>query len=358
MTENRCHIMTLAGTRPELIKLSEFVHGFPDFAHKYVYTGQHFSSNMKYIFLDQLNSRIDIDLNCSSSDVYSIADSLTALVAKTRPSVIVVYGDTNSTLAGAYAAHRTDTVLVHIEAGLRSFDLRMPEERNRIEVDRLSSYLLCPTTISREFLAHEGRSDGVSVTGNLIVDVCKRFSKMVRRESVPADPYILLTLHRGENVDDVSTLKRLRTCLNALKEFKVIFPIHPRTKNKLTASKIRLPGNVELIDPVGYLDFLGLLQGCKLVLTDSGGVQEEAAILGKPCVTLRHTTERWETILTGGNRLYPLQSSHENIKTIVENMLEARMGPHPYGDRVTQRTVEKVKQIISEQPLRRIGAEA
>jgi UDP-N-acetylglucosamine 2-epimerase len=167
------------------------------------------------------------------------------------------------------------------------------------------------------------------------------------------EEYLLLTLHRGENVDDVSTLRHMKDCLNSIREYKVIFPVHPRTKNKLTSNRIELSENVTLIDPVGYLDFLGLLKGCKLVLTDSGGVQEEAAVLGKPCITLRQTTERWETLLTGGNRLYPLVGNKENLNTLVDNMLQARVQAHPYGENVTERTVNTVKQIMyEEQPLR------
>lgn len=271
------------------------------------------------------------------------------LLQDTKPSLLVVYGDTNSTLAGALAAKRTRTKVVHIEAGLRSFDLRMPEERNRIMIDQVSDYLMCPTTLSREYLAFEGIKGSISVTGNLIVDVCRKFSKIQkpRRTDLP-DEYLLLTLHRAENVDDAESLRKLRTRLSEIPDYKVVFPIHPRTRKNLLLHNIDLPPNVITIDPVGYLDFLQLLKGCMLVLTDSGGVQEEAVILRKPCITLRHTTERWETVLMGANRLYPLMLPGENdeFEDIIHQMLEKHITQQPYGESVTARTVEKIKEIL------------
>lgn len=342
--------MTLAGTRPEVIKLSEFVKQFINYKHSYVYTGQHFSSNMKDIFFDELNSLPDVNLQCNTSDVEIMRHRIEDLLNKMKPSLLVVYGDTNSTLAGSLAAKQTKTTLVHIEAGLRSFDLRMPEEKNRIRTDQLSDYLLCPTSLSKEFLAYEGITTNVSITGNLIVDVCKKFSSMVRPKSDLPQKYLLLTLHRAENVDDPASLMILRNKLSEISEYKVIFPIHPRTKKNLHAHNIDLPGNVITIDPVGYLEFLTLLKTCMLVLTDSGGVQEEAIILQKPCITLRHTTERWETILIGANRLYPLivSSNNENFEKVIKQMLEKPILHHPYGESVTSKTVNKIKDILSE----------
>jgi len=348
-TLKRCEIMTIAGTRPEVIKLSEFVKHFGNYSHKYVYTGQHFSTNMKDIFFDELDSLADIDLQCKTSDVEMMTQKIFELLQNSKPSLLVVYGDTNSTLAGALAAKRTNTKVAHIEAGLRSFDLRMPEERNRIMIDQVSDYLLCPTSLSREYLTFEGIKGNVSVTGNLIVDVCRKFSKMPRpRITDLPDDYLLLTLHRAENVDDAESLQKLRIKLSEIADYKVVFPIHPRTRKNLLLHNIDLPSNVITIDPVGYLDFLQLLKGCMLVLTDSGGVQEEAVILGKPCITLRHTTERWETVLMGANRLYPLMLPGENdqFENVIQQMLEKRITKQPYGESVTARTVLKIKEIL------------
>jgi len=268
-----------------------------------------------------------------------------------RPHIVIVYGDTNSTLAGALAAKKVGSKVVHIEAGLRSFDLRMPEERNRIKIDQLSDYLLCPSTLSREYLLFEGIKDKVSVTGNLIVDVCRKFAKkFVSRSADVPNEYFLLTLHRAENVDYPDQLMKLCNLLQKISDHKVIFPIHPRTRKNLLANNIELPENVIQIDPVGYLQFLQLMKDSSLILTDSGGVQEEAVILGKPCVTLRHTTERWETVLMGANRLYPLSlpGEQEEIDKVVEKMLQTRITTQPYGESVTSRTVDKIKAIIQD----------
>jgi len=160
------------------------------------------------------------------------------------------------------------------------------------------------------------------------------------------EDFILLTLHRAENVDDINALKILVIRLKEISHCKVIFPIHPRTKKNLEVNKIELPQNVITIDPVGYLDFLSLLKKTKLVLTDSGGVQEEAIILGKPCITLRHTTERAESILMGANRLYPLLQNSEDFVSVVEEMLNIQVRDHPYGKSVTFKTVNIIKNII------------
>jgi len=261
--------------------------------------------------------------------------------------LMIVYGDTNSSLAGALAAHDTKTKLIHIEAGLRSFDMRMPEEQNRIKIDQLADYLFCPTTLSREYLRFEGIKENVFVTGNLIVDVCQKFARMdLNARNNFDEEFILLTLHRAENVDDVNSLKILVIKLQEISRYKIVFPIHPRTKKNLEVNKINLPQNVITIDPVGYLDFLALLKKTKLVLTDSGGVQEEAIILGKPCITLRNTTERSESILMGANRLYPLMQNHENFADVVKEMLNTKIHKQPYGESVTSKTVNLIEKIL------------
>jgi UDP-N-acetylglucosamine 2-epimerase len=160
------------------------------------------------------------------------------------------------------------------------------------------------------------------------------------------EEFILLTLHRAENVDDVVSLKILAAKLQEISHYKIIFPIHPRTKKNLEFNKIKLPQNVITINPAGYLDFLALLKKTKLVLTDSGGVQEEAIILGKPCITLRNTTERSESILMGANRLYPLMQNNENFGSVVEEMLNAKIHNQPYGESVTTKTVNLIEKIL------------
>jgi UDP-N-acetylglucosamine 2-epimerase (non-hydrolysing) len=347
MNSKNCDVMTLAGTRPELIKLSLFVKQFTDLDHAYVYTGQHYSKNMRDIFFDEFDSLPDVDLSLNTSDVMKIKSGVVELLQATKPSLLIVYGDTNSSLAGALAAKETDTKLVHIEAGLRSFDMRMPEEVNRIRIDNLSNYLFCPTSISREYLQYENITKNVYVMGNLIVDVCKKINMgNIEKFNLPKD-FILLTLHRKENVDDVETLLKLQQKLQEIGQYQVVFPVHPRTTNLLKTNNIKFPTNVILIEPLGYSEFIGLLNKSKLVLTDSGGLQEEAIILKKPCITFRNTTERPETILLGANRLYPLLKNQENFANLVDAMYFTKISEHPYGDSVAVKISNKIKTIIN-----------
>jgi UDP-N-acetylglucosamine 2-epimerase len=333
----------LAGTRPEVIKLSEFVRKFKNIDHTYVYTGQHYSSSLKDVFFDELESKPDVDLGLETPDVETIAQRTTRLLEQVRPSLVIVYGDTNSTMAGALAAERCKIPLLHIEAGLRSFDLRMGEERNRMKIDRMSNYLLCPTSLSAEFLKYEGIVQGVAITGNLIVDVVRKFVGRDRKLNFDLPTtFLLLTLHRAENVDDPNCLRMLMERISAI-NIPIIFPIHPRTRKMLLTFNIQLPQNIVPTDPLGYLDFLELLKKCTLVLTDSGGIQEEAAILSRPCITLRQTTERWETILCGANRLFPLVSNDSaDLGKSITEMISKPMPIQPYGENVTDRTLREV----------------
>jgi UDP-N-acetylglucosamine 2-epimerase len=352
--EGKTDIVTIAGNRPEVIKLSQLVKLINDSnncKHVFLYTGQHYSHNMKDIFFDALDVQPDYDLKCDTSDVATLKDNIAKFLLKTKPQLVIVYGDTNSTLAGALAAKEmTNCKLIHIEAGLRSFDMRMPEERNRILVDAISDYLFVPTELAKTFLRYENIQNNVYVTGNLIVDVCRKFSLYAEfkdQASLP-DKFLLLTLHRAENVDDPAILHALSDHLSELK-FDVVYPIHPRTRNNLIKYNIQLPNNVRVIEPVGYLDFLGLLKSCMLILTDSGGVQEEALILGKPCITLRNSTERQETLLLRGNRLFPLLDNDENssLSNVIEEMLHSRIiDNNPYGEHVTTNILKLLSEMM------------
>jgi UDP-N-acetylglucosamine 2-epimerase len=347
-------IVTIAGNRPEVIKLSELVkllNYYNNGKHVFLYTGQHYSHNMKEIFLDELGIQPDYDLKTNTSDVNTLKIEIAKFLSIARPQYVIVYGDTNSTLAAALAAKNMENCkLIHVEAGLRSFDMRMQEERNRIEVDRLSDYLFAPTELAQTFLKYENIKENVYVTGNLIVDVCRKYSLCSRanedQERLP-DKFLLLTLHRAENVDHPDTLRALTNHLSELR-YNIIYPIHPRTRNNLIKYNIRLPDNVIVIEPVAYLEFLGLLKRCMLVLTDSGGVQEEALILGKQCITLRNSTERWETLLLRANRLFPLYENDENssLSDFVEEALDTRIIAHnPYGENVTTNMLKLVSHL-------------
>jgi len=344
--EKNADIVTIAGTRPEIIKLSELVQLLGEQNHALLYTGQHYSDNMKSIFFDELQIKPDYDLRCDTSDVNRLRESMLKVLREIKPLYVLVYGDTNSSLAGALAAKEVGSTLVHIEAGLRCFDLNVPEENARIQIDSISDYLFPPTELARTFLKYEQIEDNVFVTGNLVVDVCKRLSKVADehgRKDLPSD-YLLLTMHRQENVDEPARLEMLVKHLAAIKH-KIVFPIHPRTKNSLAKYGMSLPPNVTAIEPAGYLEFLYLLKNCKLVMTDSGGVQEEAIVLGRPCVTLRHVSERWETLLLRANVLFPLYR-RDSLSDVVETMLAAKIDRNPYGENVAATMLALIKEIV------------
>jgi UDP-N-acetylglucosamine 2-epimerase len=339
----------IGGNRPEVIKLSELVKSFDDnYKMTFLYTGQHYSYNMKDIFKEELGIEFDYDLNCGTADVFMLKDNITTFFQEyLNPSHVIVYGDTNSTLAAALAAKQIGSKLIHIEAGLRSFDSSMTEERNRIHIDSMSDYLLAPTVLNKTFLEYENIRTNVFVTGNLIVDVCRKFSKnAVLKGDYPAR-YVLLTLHRAESVDNPVTLRSLSKYIEEI-NYDVIFPVHPRTRNNLMKYNIQMPKNLKMIDPVGYADFIALLQNCWVVLTDSGGVQEEAVILRKPCVTLRTSTERQETLLIRANRLFPLlgNDNFHSLNDVIEEASGTKITINPYGENVTHNTLDLLYNII------------
>jgi UDP-N-acetylglucosamine 2-epimerase (non-hydrolysing) len=206
--------------------------------------------------------------------------------------------------------------------------------------------LFPPTELARTFLSYEQIEENVAVTGNLVVDVCRRLVKIADehgRQDLPSE-YLLLTMHRQENVDECDRLEMLRKHLSGIKH-KIVFPLHPRTKNNLAKYNINLPDNVITIEPASYLEFLYLLKNCRLVMTDSGGVQEEAIVLRRPCVTLRHVSERWETLLLKANVLFPLYR-RDSLSQVVESMLGARIDRNPYGQNVAETMLALIKKIV------------
>jgi UDP-N-acetylglucosamine 2-epimerase len=343
-------IVTIAGTRPEIIKLAELVKllNTTRSDHALLYTGQHYSDKMKDVFFEELGIRPDYDLMCESSDIETLSRRMRQFLKEVNPSVVLVYGDTNSSLAGALAAKQNGCTIIHIEAGLRCFDMLVPEERARIQIDSVSNVLFPPTELARTFLQYEGIVDNVFTTGNLIVDVCKRLSEDADLSQgdrhLPSD-YLLLTMHRQENVDDHERLQMLCKHLSRINH-RIVFPIHPRTKNNLSRFGISLPQNVITTEPASYVEFLHLLKNCRAVLTDSGGVQEEAIVLGRPCVTLRHTSERWETLLLKANVLFPLFRK-DPMSDVVEDMIDRKITHHPYGENVAANIYSRINQIAS-----------
>jgi UDP-GlcNAc3NAcA epimerase len=340
-------VVTIAGTRPELVKLSEFLRIIDRPDHGLLYTGQHFSPQMKDVFLEQLGIEPDIDLRCGTSEVPVLQRHIRDALHKVKPSHMIVYGDTNSSLAAALVAQEIGSKLIHIEAGVRDFDLAVPEEITRIKIDAMSDLLLAPSDFCKMCLNYEQVPGKVEVTGNLIVDVCRKLSKTsVKPNSVKVpDNFVLLTMHRPENVDDPVKLRLLSDHLSTL-DYDVIFPVHPRTQASMKKHDIKLPENVMPIDPVGYLEFLYLLNRCDIVLTDSGGIQEESIVLKKPCLTLRHTSARWETILLKANRLFPLDRT-DSLSDAIKEMRNVKINVNPYGENVASATYQAIQEFIS-----------
>jgi UDP-N-acetylglucosamine 2-epimerase (non-hydrolysing)/UDP-GlcNAc3NAcA epimerase len=318
-------ILTVVGNRPQFIKAAA-VSGLLRKEHEeiLIHTGQHYDDSLSKVFFTELGlAKPDRELNIgggsNESQTTRMLSALQDLIPEVEPDAVLVYGDTNSTLAGAQSGERAGVPIVHIEAGMRSFDLTMPEERNRIATDQLSDLLLCSSDISAENLRDEGISGKVEVVGDVMVDVALRWQPQARERTadlaanlgVQPDRYLLVTAHRAGNVDDPARLTMLMDLLQALPP-PVVFPVHPRTRARLQAlgSWERLTGleGMHVTEPLGYAEFTALLCGARAMLTDSGGVQKEAYLAGVPCITLRANTEWVETVDTGWNTLVDLDA--------------------------------------------------
>ena len=303
------------GARPQFIKLAPLARELAErLDHLIVHTGQHYDDAMSTSFFNDLNiPRPDFHLEVGSgSHALQTGEILKAteeVLERVRPHGVVVFGDTNSTLAGALAAVKMGIPTIHVEAGLRSFNRAMPEEINRVATDHISDVLLAPTKTAIENLRNEGLETISHLSGDIMVDALLgnleiALSKSTVLESLGLDPgtYILTTLHRPYNVDDPSKLQRIMDLLRRV-ERRVVFPVHPRTAKMITGNDIAVGGNILLVPPQGYLDFLRLQHGADRIVTDSGGIQKEAYILNRPCITMRPETEWVETVEAGSNIL-------------------------------------------------------
>jgi UDP-GlcNAc3NAcA epimerase len=290
----------------------------PGFEEILVHTGQHFDASMSDIFFSELEIplpryRFDIHGGSHGAMTGRMLAAIEDVLIAEKPDAVLVYGDTNSTLAGALAAAKLAIPLIHVEAGLRSFNRTMPEEINRVVADRLSSMLLCPTSIAIENLAREGIVQGVHKTGDLMNDatqlaseLAKKHSDIVQRLGLEPRGYGVATIHRAGNTDDAGMLGKIAAFIAAeAQKYPIVLPLHPRTRDAAKAAGIDFAQRgVRVIEPVGYLDMCRLLQSATVVLTDSGGLQKEAYFHRVPCVTLRNETEWVETIECGWNRLW------------------------------------------------------
>jgi len=308
-------IIHIVGARPQFVKLAPLHKELKKKAEQLIiHTGQHYDERMSKIFFEDLSiPKPDYNLNINQgSHAYQTAEMMKGIeeiLLDIKDCALIIYGDTNSTLAGALAAAKLEIPIFHIEAGLRSFNRSMPEEVNRILADRISNYLFAPTPTAVKNLKDEGLADITYLTGDIMTDsisqniaIAQEKSQVMNNLDLAAKSCYLLTLHRPYNVDDPAKLSSILTLLNKLDK-QVLFPIHPRTRKILEANLQAPLTNIRLIDPQGYLDFLILQQNAVKIITDSGGIQKEACILKRPCITLRSETEWVETVSEGVNLL-------------------------------------------------------
>jgi UDP-N-acetylglucosamine 2-epimerase (non-hydrolysing) len=306
-------LLTVLGTRPEIVKFSPLLPLFDErFRHILVHTGQHYDENMDRIFFDELALKApDHFLNVGMADAGPgvqtgrMLERIEPIVKDEKPDWVAVLGDTNSTLAGALVASKLNVPVAHVEAGCRSFNRRMPEEQNRVLVDHLSDLLFAPDEEAVAHLGREGISANVHFVGNTGLDATARTlgiagTERIARFGVSADDFGILTLHRAENTNDVGRLKRLIAAINRISErTTLLFPIHPRTELVLERNGIVLAPGVKRLPPLGNLDFIALLRSALFILSDSGGIQEEAAVVNRPCLILREDTE-WTRLVDSG----------------------------------------------------------
>lgn len=325
-------IATIFGTRPEIIKLSPLIPLLDEeFDHILIHTGQHYSYNMDKIFFEELGLRnCDYILNVGSgthaAQTGKMMMEIEKVLLKENPDIVVVQGDTNSTLAGAITASKLNIKVVHVEAGCRSFDKRMPEEVNRILVDHCSDILFAPDEDATRNLAVEGiEKDMVYLVGNTSVDACLRIvnffdSNSLKEKNLKKQDYVLLTIHRQENTDP-DKLKEIISAINVIADkIKIVFPLHLRTKKIIESNDIEINKNILLTEPLGYKDFIGLLTNSKFTMTDSGGIQEEAGILDVPCLILRENTE-WKYLVDIGKNML-IGTGYESIVSTITDLLD------------------------------------
>ena len=315
-------IISLVGARPNFIKIAPLHKVFKTFSkevtHKICHTGQHFDKNMSKIFFDELDLPkpdfyLGIGGGTHTEQTAGIMIEFEKVLLQEKPDLIIVPGDVNSTLAGALTAAKMGIKIAHVESGLRSFDRSMPEEINRIMTDVLADYLFVSEKSGLENLTREGiNSNKVFFVGNIMIDSLVHYLPAINASLITKDlelslkNYILVTFHRPNNVDNIKSLKDIINLLNIIsKEKKIVFPIHPRTKSNLEKFGLlkQFAKNVLLTDPLGYVDFLALAKDAELVITDSGGIQEETTFMGIQCITVRNNTERPVTVDIGTNHL-------------------------------------------------------
>jgi UDP-GlcNAc3NAcA epimerase len=341
-------ILTVVGARPQFVKAAALSRALKklNIEEVLVHTGQHFDENMAEIFFRQMEipqPKYNLGINSLSHGAMTgrMLEEIEKVLIIEKPSVVVVFGDTNSTLAGALAASKLHIPVAHVEAGLRSFNMKMPEEINRILTDRISNFLFCPTEVAIKNLQTEGFENfDISIinSGDVMYDVALYYSQFSgERSTIISDlglknkAFLLTTLHRQENTDDLERLNSIISALNILSsDYEIVLPVHPRTRKILQNENIKL--NFEPIDPVGYFDMIELLKNCKMVITDSGGVQKEAFFFRKHCLVARDETEWTELVDLGYN--FMVGAETEKIISTVAKVAASsvKFDEKPYGE--------------------------
>ncbi len=352
-------IAVIFGTRPEIIKLSPVIRALQEKALPFfvIHTNQHYDKNMDAIFLSELalpNAKYNLGIGSGTHGNMTgrMLIEVEKIFLDEKPSLLIVQGDTNTVLAVSLAATKLHIPIAHVEAGLRSYT-RIPEETNRVLTDRISDFCFAPTEKQKEILISEGiRPENIYVVGNTVVDAVLQNLKIAKEKSNPLkkfnlEPkkYFLITSHREENVDNKEKLENILHALSEIQKkynLTAFFPIHPRTKKRIEEFALQPPSNIIFTEPLGYLEMLVLMENARIILTDSGGIQEEACTLRIPCVTMREATERPESVEVGGNIV--VGTDRDKIIEGVETMLKEQINwRNPFGD---GHAGEKITEII------------
>jgi UDP-N-acetylglucosamine 2-epimerase len=328
-------VLSVVGNRPQFVKAAPTSVALRErgIDEVVLHTGQHYDRELSQVFFEELGlDEPRYALGLHTADAGAMQAAIASPLREEQPDWVLVYGDTNSTLAGALAGFEAGVPVAHVEAGLRSGDLSMPEERNRIEVDRRAALLFCPDERSRGQLASEGVPGRAEVVGDVMADATRLFAPIARKRAqveTPEEPYAALTIHREANTEPAQ-LRRLIDALSA-SGAAFVFPVHPRTRGVLDEHGIELAPRLHPIAPVGYLEMLALVSGARAVVTDSGGLQKEAYWLGVPCVTLRPSTEWVDTVLAGANTLVD-PADPGRLGEVLEHASFPADAPQLYGD--------------------------
>ena len=361
-------VMLIVGVRPQFIKAAPLLRLLDEDEEvelQLVHSGQHYDYEMSKLFFKELGlpnpiENLGVGSGSHAEQTAHILLRVEKVIEKYEPDVVMVFGDANTTLAGALAAVKLHTPVAHVEAGLRSWDMKMPEEVNRVLTDHCSQVLYAPTETAVRNLRREGIPDSkISLSGDTMYDLLLKHmtdiekSDILRRLSLDGEDYALMTVHRAENVDVPKRLSNIISAVLKLDNLKIVFPIHPRTKNRLKEyklmKKIEEAKHIIPTDPLGYFDVLKLIKHAKTILTDSGGMQKEAFILKTPCITMRDRTEWIETVTLGGNFL--VDADEKRILYAVQRVIEnpeikdhLKATPNPYGDgRASEKIIKDLK---------------